>query len=163
MEIEPTEFYLAYDASNLYLGVRCTQSDPSSFTIAAVERDQSVSRDDCVGFFICADPGERQFQQIYVNPDGVVFDQQLRVVEPGRYEGDGPAWNVEASIATRKGDGVWEMEAAIPHSSLGAATPPPGSRWRINFRRKEIARGSSADWQVPISYEPSQFGYMVFE
>ena len=38
-----------------------------------------------------------------------------------------------------------------------------GDQWRANFRRKEQAKSSSADWQYPIGFDPRRFGYLAFE
>jgi hypothetical protein len=161
--IEPTTFLFGYDDANLYLAARCAQADGATLTAKAAERDQAVTQDDCVGYFVSGDPAEKTFCQIYVNANGVLFDQKLTVVGPDRYEGDGPKWDGAHVVAVGRGDGYWEVEAAIPFETLGFAPPAPGGRWRVNFRRKEIARQSSADWQYPIGFEPQRFGYLVFE
>jgi hypothetical protein len=56
----------------------------------------------------------------------------------------------------------FDHEATIPFASLSLHAPAPGERWRVNFRRKEMSRGSYADWQYPIGYEPDRFGYLLF-
>jgi hypothetical protein len=160
--IEPTTFWFGYDSKNLYLAARCVQVDPSSYSIKARERDGSVSRDDLVGFFLSWDPEEKVFYQIYTNPDNVVFDQKLSFMSANNYGGAGPKWNGRFKVATaRQADG-WTFEAAIPFASLETKAPAAGDVWRANFRRKEISRDSSADWQYPVSYEPSRFGYLEF-
>ncbi|MFH1142971.1 MAG: hypothetical protein V1774_00330, partial [Candidatus Eisenbacteria bacterium] len=63
----------------------------------------------------------------------------------------------------QRAGGVWTTEARIPYAALSTAPPAPGSAWRVNFRRKDAARGSAADWQVPIGYDPARFGYLFFE
>lgn len=161
--IDATVIHFGYDDANLYIAARCEHDDMASLVCKAANRDESVTRDDCVGFFFSADSAERTFHQIYVNSSGVIFDQRLTRVGPEEYEGDGPEWNGEMQVAARRLAHAWEVEAAIPFATLEAAPPGPGTIWRINFRRKEIGRGSSADWQVPIGFDPARFGYARFE
>ncbi len=161
--IEPTEFLFGYDAEALYLGARCSQAHLESLLVAAAERDGAVARDDCVGYFFCPDLGSQIFYQIYINAAGVIFDQQVQWVPSGRNQGLGPDWNGEVEVRTHRGDGFWSSEVRVPFRTLKAAAPARGTTWRANFRRKEMARGSSADWQVPIGFNPNRFGELVFE
>jgi hypothetical protein len=161
--IEPTTFFFGYDAANLYLAARCVQADGASLTANAVERDQAVTRDDCVGYFLSGDPEQKTFCQIYVNPNGTIFDQKLTVTGPEQYEGEGPKWNGAYTVIAGREAGGWTIEAVIPFAELGFTPPAPGTSWRVNFRRKEISKQSSADWQYPIGFEPKRFGYLVFE
>jgi hypothetical protein len=77
--------------------------------------------------------------------------------------GEGPKWNGTYKVTAKPAKGEWILEAAIPFATLNTTAPASGARWRANFRRKEIALGSSADWQVPIGYDPPRFGYLRFE
>ncbi|MFH1145274.1 MAG: metallophosphoesterase, partial [Candidatus Eisenbacteria bacterium] len=142
--IEPTEFFFGHDAEALYLGARCSQA--GELVAQAVQRDGAVSRDDCVGYFLCPDDSARVVYQIYVNSAGIVFDQHIVWVPPDRYEGEGSDWNGEFTVRTQRAGGVWTTEARIPYAALSTAPPAPGSAWRVNFRRKDAARGSAADW-----------------
>ena len=153
--------FFAQDASNLYFAARCTQTDGPPL-VRALERDAAVHRDDCVGFFLCADPAGKTVYQIYFNAAGTVFDQKITVEAPGQYGGEMAKWNGEYTVATRQTAGEWTVEAAIPFAALDLVAPAPGDRWRVNFRRKEMSRGSYADWQYPVGYEPDQFGYLLF-
>ncbi len=158
--IEPTDIRFAYDEGGLYIAARCTQSQ-ASLTVTARARDEAVHRDDCVGFFFCPDSVRGTVFQIYVNPAGAIFDQ--RIAPEGNGAGADAAWNGQVTASTHSADGAWTLEAAIPFATLEAAAPAAGSAWRINFRRKEIALGGSADWQVPIGYDPAEYGYLRFE
>ena len=76
---------------------------------------------------------------------------------PGTFAGD-RAWNIECEAAASRGEGEWTLEAAIPFAALAEHAPRAGEEWRVNFRRKEIEKGSTADWQVPIDYNPGDVG-----
>jgi 3',5'-cyclic AMP phosphodiesterase CpdA len=162
--VDPTTFYFAYDEENLYVAAKCEQEDMEALALSAAERDDMVPYDDCVGFFLLADPQGDLFYQIYVNADGTVYDVAYTFAEPFELDTEGPpAWNGDYVIATGRGDGYWTFEAAIPVATLGADGIVAGDEWRVNFRRKERAKDSSADWQYPIGFDPRSFGYMVFE
>jgi hypothetical protein len=54
------------------------------------------------------------------------------------------------------------LEAAIPLAQLGTSAKP-GASWRLNFRRKQKRLNTSGDWQVPISYDPRSFGWLIMK
>jgi len=139
----------------------------STATIASASslsgRDGAVYRDDRVGLFLCADPEGKRVLQIYMSAAGAVFDREIFWIGPDRTEGEGPEWNGAFTTAAKQADGSWSAEFRIPYASLDAQPPTPGTTWRIHFRRKEIDKGSSADWQVPIGYDPARFGYLPLE
>jgi predicted phosphodiesterase len=162
--VSPTTFYFAYDGSTLYVAARCEQADMAALVAKGKERDDFVHTDDCVGLFLLPDPQENVFYQLYANCNGVIYDVAYTFAEPAELDTEGPAaWNGEFELATARGDGYWTFEAAIPAATLGAEGILAGDEWRVNFRRKEQAKGSSADWQYPIGFDPRRFGYMVFE
>jgi len=135
-----------------------------ALVVNAAERDALVPSDDCVGFFFQPDPAENVLYQIYFNPDGVAYDVIYTFELPDELDSEGPAaWNGEYEIATARGDDYWTLEAAVPLEALGVDGVVAGDEWRTNFRRKEQAKGSSADWQYPIGFDPRRFGYLAFE
>jgi hypothetical protein len=157
--IEPTTIWFSHDSKNLYLAARCVQADGPAL-IKAKERDGTVYRDDCVGFFFSPASDLSTIYQIYFNAAGVVFDQKITVSDATTTD---PGWNGSYRVAARQTEGEWTLEAAIPFASLKVEPAAMGESWRVNFRRKEIGRDSSADWQVPIAYDPARFGYLRFE
>jgi predicted phosphodiesterase len=162
--ISPTTFYFGYDDEYLYVAARCEQEDMEALVVTGAERDDFVHADDCVGFFFLPDPAENVFYQLYANADGVIYDVAYTFEEPMELDTEGAeAWNAECEVATARGDGYWTFEAAIPVATLGVDGVVAGEEWRANFRRKEQAKGSSADWQYPIGFDPRRFGYLAFE
>ena len=162
--IDPTTFYFGYDDENLYVAARCEQEDMEALVIAGKERDDFVHTDDCVGFFFQPDLAENVFYQVYANADGVIYDIAYTFEEPLELDTEGvEGWNAECEVATARGDGYWTFEAAVPLATLGVEDVVPGDEWRANFRRKEQAKKSSADWQYPIGFDPRRFGYLAFE
>lgn len=173
-----TEFAFAHDAGNLIVTAVCFDDKMGELRSEAAERDAAVYMDDCVGFFLQPDPDELVVYQLYVNPDGVVFDQKITFDETMWYTVH-PDWNGDYEIATSRGSDRWTAELVIPYETLGyseeAGEPVPpsfktldgnapkpevavGKYWRLNFRRKQARTSGSADWQVPIDYDPRTFG-----
>jgi hypothetical protein len=93
----------------------------------------------------------------------VVNDARYTALTSGDTRGQGPKWDGVYQVAAGTEAGAWTVEAAIPFETLGAAAPAYGTEWRANFRRKEISKASSADWQYPIGFVPKKFGYLRFE
>jgi predicted phosphodiesterase len=162
--VDATTFYFGYDDENLYLAAKCEQEDMEALVVNAAERDGLVPSDDCVGFFFLPDLQENVFYQIYFNPAGVAYDVKYTFELPDELDSEGPAaWNGEYEVATTRADDYWTLEAAIPLATLGVDGIVAGDEWRANFRRKEQAKKSSADWQYPIGFDPRRFGYLAFE
>ncbi len=163
--IDPTTFYFAYDEGNLYVAAKCEQEDMEALVLNSSERDVGAPFDDCVGFFFLPDLTQNVFYQFYANADGVIYDIAYTFAEPAELDTEGvDAWNAECEVATARGDSYWTFEAAIPVATLGGLDGiVAGDEWRVNFRRKERVKDSSADWQYPIGFDPRRFGYLAFE
>lgn len=158
--IDPVAFYFAWDADAVYLAARCTDQFIDSVQAVVEEHDGAIYGEDCVGYFIQPDRGNEEAYQIYINPLGTVFDQFIYANEDGYPLGD-RNWNGSYSVATMKEIGQWTVEARIPLDQWNVS-PAVGDEWGINFRRKQPRLESSADWIVPIDYDPSTFGRLVF-
>jgi len=117
--------------------------------------------DDCVGLFLAPDRGDTTVFQIYVNAEGVVFDQSIVFDENMRYRTD-PSWNGQYEVVAARGDEGWAVEIKIPFRELGVDVAR-GHTWGLNFRRKQQRVRGAADWQVPIDYDPRTFGKIRFE
>jgi hypothetical protein len=55
------------------------------------------------------------------------------------------------------------MDARIPLKDFKAMPVSSGDTWRVNFRRKQQRNGTSADWMVPVSYDPAAYGTLIFK
>jgi hypothetical protein len=155
-----TEFSFGHDDENLYISAVCDDAAMNDLAADVTERDGAVYAEDCVGFFFQPDPDEMLVYQIYVNPRGTVFDQRISFDENMWYTAD-REWDGEYEVATSQGDDLWSIEIAVPLAQFGPAAV--GGRWGLNFRRKQARAGASADWQVPIDYDPRTFGELAFE
>lgn len=159
--VDPTQIYFAHDDQNVYIAAICHDRQIDSLRTAAAERDAAVYNDDCIGFFVEPRLFSGTVYQIYVNPLGTVFDQKLEREGGGGYAGD-RTWNGEYEIRTQRSPFAWVVEMRIPvgqfQTRIGKNQP-----WRLNFRRKQPRLGTAGDWQVPIDYDPSTYGYLQFK
>jgi 3',5'-cyclic AMP phosphodiesterase CpdA len=159
-EAESTAFCFGWDSANVYLAAWCRESRMDSLRLGATERDGAVYNDDCVGWFLRPDFGNRQVYQVYVNAGGVVFDQSIVTSVESGMESD-PEWNGDYEVKTARGKDWWSVEVRVPAAQLGGKAEA-GRAWGLNFRRKQQRLGT-ADWQVPISYDADTYGRMVME
>lgn len=155
-KIDSTSFYFAYDEQNLYLAADCRESKMDSMVAKVTEPDGPVYGEDCVGYFFQPDTARGFIYQIYFNPLGTSFDIKFTIDSKGRVDAE-QDWNGQYDVKTTKGSNFWSIEARIPLDQLGV-TAQTGQEWKLNFRRKQKRSASSADWQVPISYDPRTFG-----
>ena len=158
MMIDSTYFYFAYDENNLYVAVKCKESKIDSIVATVTERDGAVYGEDCAGYFFCPDVAKGIIYQIYFNPLGTVFDQ--KITDNGNNADR--AWNGTYEVKTFQGKNFWSIEARIPFEQL-AGNGKSGQQWAMNFRRKQKRFNSAADWQVPISYDPKAFGFLIMK
>ncbi len=155
---DPAFFFFAWDPDNLYLAAKCMESEISSMAANATEHDGAVYGEDCIGYFVQTNLEDGPVYQIYFNPLGTPFDQKI-MVEEGRAVSADREWNGEYEVGTFRGDDFWSIEVKIPLEQLEAAGKT-GVEWAINFRRKQKRLESAGDWQVPITYDPADYGVL---
>lgn len=156
-----TEFSFGRDDENLYVAAVCHDELMEELSADVTERDGAVYAEDCVGFFLQPDPEEMVVYQVYVNPSGTVFDQRISFDETMWYTAD-REWDGQYEVATFQGDDHWSIEIAVPLAQFGVGAAD-GRKWGLNFRRKQARAAASADWQVPIDYDPRTFGELALE
>jgi hypothetical protein len=158
---DSTSFYFAWDDANLYIGAICMETVMDSIAATSAEQDGAVYGEDCVGFFLQPDVPDGPLYQIYFNPLGTAFDQKI-VVEEGRATDVDREWNGSYDVAVHRGPDYWSIEIGIPLAQLETEAQYEKT-WAVNFRRKQKRLETSADWQVPISYDPVDYGYLVMQ
>jgi predicted phosphodiesterase len=158
MTADPVAFYFAWDRDNLYLAATCHECMIDSMGPACTEHDCSVYTGECVGYFLEPVSADGPVYQIYFNTAGAVFDQKIDV-ESGVSTYYDPKWNGTYQVRTSRGADYWALEATVPLKQLGVQAKA-GDRWNVNFRRKQKRLATSADWQVPIGYDPAGYGVL---
>ncbi len=143
---ERTEVRFVYDSENLYIGVRCFDSEPAQLVINEMKRDiQGVNED---GFAIYLDTlhDERSGFFLGVNPAGGRRDGQVSDNTEGRlvnYDWHG-VWDVRV---VRDGQG-WAAEFVIPFKTLRFSSSP-SQVWGLNMLRRVRRKGEDSTW-TPI-------------
>ncbi len=161
MNIDPVDFYFSYDEDYLYVSARCTETVMDSMAASVVDHDGPIYAEDCIGLFLQPDMGKEIAYQIYFNPLGRAFDQKLVKNEHGYMDAD-RGWDGQYDVKAIHGADFWIVEAAIPLSQFGTKGRA-GKKMGLNFRRKQARLGASADWQVPIDYNPNSFGILIMK
>ncbi len=156
---DPTRFYFAWDESTLYLAAWCAESSMDSATYAVLDHDGPVYAEDCVGYFLQPQTSDGPAFQIYFNPLGTAFDQNITIVNGEGVAADG-GWNGTYEVGTSREEDHWAIEVGIPLDQIGGRGEAGGT-WALNFRRKQHRLGTSVDWLVPISYNPRDYGVLV--
>jgi len=158
---DPVSFYFAWDEDNLYIAARCTEKKMDAIVATATKHDGAVYGEDCVGYFFQPVLEDGPIYQIYFNPLGTPFDQKIIVEEKTSVDVERD-WNGTYEVKTFKGEDYWSIEARIPLDQLGAEAKR-GKIWGVNFRRKQKRLNTSADWLVPISYDPETYGFLMMK
>jgi len=88
--------------------------------------------------------GDRHFYHIISNATGALYDKSVNPDNPANpvaFSCRLPAWEMRNTVH----DGWWDVEAAIPFSSLGAGAADLGSPWGLRIAR---------DWKRPFMQSP---------
>jgi hypothetical protein len=60
---------------------------------------------------------------------------------------------------------VWKCEMRIPLTALSETKPVAGTRWRLNFFRRDCANHAALAWSPTLSgtfHVPEKFGVLEF-
>jgi len=167
-----TEARMLYDDTFLYFAFRCADENVWA---TLNKRDAHLWTEEVVEVFLQADPSQKSYIELEVNPLGAMIDIfLLDIRKPLHYE----SWNseklkwavqVDGTVDGNPGDKGWTCEIALPLEDVVPAphTPPkPGDRWRVNLYRVE-KRPTAAllAWSPtgkPNFHMPEMFGEIVF-
>ena len=148
----------------LYLGYHCPFTRITTFEPAESGKERFGLWDrDVVEAFINADAANvRHYTEFELSPNGEKLDLVLKLPDK-----DFP-WSshFETAVKIDQAAKVWTAEIKIPLSSLGDTMPKPGTRWRINFYRHDVANNALLAWSPTFNgnfHTPERFGVLVFE
>jgi len=167
-----TEAKIVYDDKFLYFAFRC----PDKNIVAQLkERDAGLWEEEVVEVFLQADPGQRSYIELEVNPLGTLLDIYLldtRKAIPHR------SWNsakikwavdVDGSVNGKDGDTGWTCEIALPMEDVVTAPhlpPHVGDTWRLNiYRIEKLPAPAFIAWSPTGANDfhiPGKFGKIVF-
>lgn len=136
---EKTVFYVCYDATHLYVGVKC-YDDPKKITAKEMARDVSLGNDDRIQVILDTYLDHRNGYWFQIGPRSSIGDATIS--ENGAVfnkEWDG-LWEGKARIVA---DG-WEAEMAIPFKTIGFDKDK--AVWGIKFIRHIKRKLESSYW-----------------
>ncbi len=143
---EPTEVFLGYDNDNLYIGVRCHDSNPKKEVATILTRDGDLTYDDEVQILLDTYHTGRNGFLFATNPLGAQVDALVRNEgEEVNVDWDG-IWSVE----TTRDSGGWTMEMAIPWRTLRFPSRPE-QEWGINIERYVASKQERSFWK-PVQH-----------
>ncbi len=138
---ERTEVRLLYDADNLYIGVRCFDSEPDLVVARSMTRDGGFESDDRVTITLDTFRDRRNGYLFVVSAAGGRRDGLIEGTRT-RTEWDG-IW----AAKTRVDDEGWTAEVAIPMKTL--SFDEGGSVWGMNIERVISRKNEQARWASP--------------
>ncbi len=156
---DDTVFMTGYDREWLYVAFRCFQRclDPvrnelEHFRNKCTDADGDVFKDDCVILLIQPDSSpEAPVYEFTVNASGTVADAVCR----GRdlWTGRDLGYTGNARVKTQIGNGVFQIEMAIPWKTLGNVQPVPGKTFKM------LAGRTDHDLKESTVYFPAADGF----
>jgi hypothetical protein len=166
-----TSAQVLYDDRFLYFGFRC---EDSNVWATMTRRDEHLWSEEVVEIFLQADPAQKSYIELEVNPLGTLIDiflVDVRKAQP--YE----SWNsqkiqwaaaVDGTVDGQPGDRGWSAEIALPLEDVVPTPHPlrPGARWRLNlYRIEKRPQAAYLAWSPtlrPDFHTPARFGEIVF-
>ena len=140
---EKTEVGFLYDEKNLYIGVKCYDSEPDKIIAREMRRDAIVDDDDYFEMVLDTYHDHRSGYYFITNPHGV--KREARLANEGRDYN--PAWDGLWSCKAKITEEGWFVEIAIPWKTLRFAEES-SSGWGINFARMIRRKNEHAYWQL---------------
>ena len=148
---EPTEVWIFYDNDNLYISVRCVDSDPERIIATEMRRDHSSIFQGGDSFTVVLDTfyDHRNGFFFQTNPLGAERDQ---AVVGGLQQG---SWNAVWDVKADRFANGWSAELIIPFKSVRYRQSGP-QIWGINFRRIIKRKNEVANLTlIPASFASS--------
>jgi len=126
---ERTELWIFYDDANLYLAVRCLDSQPDRIIANEMRRDGNVFQNDNIQFVLDTFYDRRSGLSFQTNALGALRDQEISDERTTNTDWN-TVWDVKAALT----DEGWSVEFAIPFKSLRYRASGPQT-WGINMQR----------------------------
>src|SRR5262245_40087462 len=125
-----TQALFLYDDGYLYAAFRAQDPDPSAIRARLSDRDRAV-QDDVVGSVLDTFNDERSAFEFFVNPLGV----QMDLVQDDVSGTEDESWDAIWNSAGRVTEGGYEIEMAIPYTSLRFQKGSSDQVWGLDIVR----------------------------
>ncbi len=126
---EKTEVRIIHNSDNLYIGVKCFDSEPDKILHKELKWDTGLGNDDRFTVVFDTYHDKRMGFGFIVNPNGARSDASFLSDRDLNYQWDG-LWDVAARIT----DWGWSCEIEIPFKTLRFPTTEQ-QEWGVNFVR----------------------------
>jgi hypothetical protein len=137
---EATLVWVLFDATTIYVAVRCRDSEPGRIVANDMRRDgRNVSQNDNISIVLDTFHDRRNGYEFLMNAIGGAWDTQITDERDANRD-----WNTVWSYASRRDAEGWTAEMAIPFRSLRYRGSGP-QVWGINVRR-------NVRWKNELSY-----------
>ena len=146
---EKTEVGFLYDKKNLYIGIKCYDSEPDKIIAREMRRDAIVDDDDYFELVLDTYHDHRTGYYFITNAHGVKREGVL--ANEGRDYN--PAWDGLWFCSAEITDEGWFVEIAIPWKTL-RFEEKGSSVWGVNFARMIRRKNEHDYWQLI----PREFG-----
>ena len=148
---QDTDVRFLYDARNLYIGVRCWDSEPSRLTVTELREDFDPQGDN-IGIFLDTLHDLRSGFTFWTNPAGARRDFQVFDDDNVRNQDWDGVWDVKTTI-DEKG---WTAEFVIPFKTFRFSSSPK-QEWGLNVVRRVQRDNEDAHWSpLPRRYRNSR-------
>jgi hypothetical protein len=139
---ERTVVRLLFDSENIYIGIRCLDSDPGRITATQLRRDAPLNADDRVGVTIDTFLDRSNGYFFETNPIGAKRDALLSNNMTERVEWDG-IWYSRSNIDEEG----WSVEMQIPTKTV--SFDPKLDAWGLNIARVIRRKNENIRWASP--------------
>ena len=146
---EKTELGFLYNDNNLYIGIKCYDSEPGKIIAREMRRDAVVDDDDYFEFVLDTYHDHRSAYYFITNPHGV--KREAKMANEGRDYN--PAWDGVWSCKAKITEEGWFIEIAIPWKTL-RFDEEGSSAWGFNCARMIRRKNEHVYWQ----HIPREFG-----
>lgn len=140
---ERTEMRMLYDHNNLYIGIRCYDSQPGRMVAAQMQRDANVGTDDHITIVIDPFDRARAGFEFQVSAAGGKREGLLETDAETNYD-----WRVLWNTRVTRDEHGWTAEIAIPFRSI--AFDPDAERWIFNIERYIPRTNETIRWSSPL-------------
>jgi uncharacterized protein DUF5916/cellulose/xylan binding protein with CBM9 domain len=127
---ESTDVRIVYDDTQLYIGIRITDSEPTQIRAAELRRDNTLEADDTFTVLLDTYHDHRNAFLFRINPRGTRFDAMIRNESAFLTANWDEQWTA-AAVITESG---WTAEIAIPFKILRFSGDEE-QVWGLNFER----------------------------
>jgi hypothetical protein len=138
---ETTEVRIAFDESQLFLGVTLNDTEPDRVIGFQKQRDAWIGSDDRFMWILDTYRDGRTAYFFEINPAGLMGDGLVRV---GSGDSLNKSWDGIWDARVRRADHGWTAEIRIPFRTL--SFDPDLANWGINFQRTVRRKNEEMLW-----------------